>query len=110
MRGIAHQAAVLSVTRIANYGLMIISPIILVRFLSVADFGGYREFLLYASLLQTGAAFSISESLLYFIPLHPASTWRVVRETTILTAVISSSVVGAFLVVDLRVPGGLVGP
>jgi O-antigen/teichoic acid export membrane protein len=110
MRGLAHQAAVLSVSRIANYGLMIISPSILVRFLTVMDFGRYREFLLYASLLQTAAAFAIGESLLYFIPLHPASPWRVVRETTILTAVVSSCVVGAFVAVDLLVPGGLVGP
>jgi O-antigen/teichoic acid export membrane protein len=110
MRGMAHQAAVLSVSRIANYGLMIISPVILVRFLTVTDFGRYREFLLYASLLQTAAAFAIGESLLYFIPLHPASPWRVVRQTTILTAVVSSCVVGAFVAVDLLVPGGLVGP
>lgn len=110
MRGMAHQAAILTVSRIANYGLMIVSPIILVRFLTVADFGRYREFLLYASLLQTAAAFAISESLLYFIPLHPGSPWRVVRQTTILTAVVSSCVVGAFVLVDLLVPGGLVGP
>ena len=110
MRGIAHQAAVLSVTRIANYGLMIISPIILVRFLTVTDFGRYREFLLYASLLQTAAAFTISDSLLYFVPLYPASIWRVVRETTRLTAVISASVVGVFVLVDLLAPRSLVGP
>jgi O-antigen/teichoic acid export membrane protein len=110
MRGIARQAAVLSVTRITNYGLMIISPIVLVRFLSVHDFGRYREFLLYASILQTVAAFAISDSLLYFVPLYPASTWRVVKETTILTVAISLSVVGGFILLDLLVPGGLVGP
>jgi O-antigen/teichoic acid export membrane protein len=106
----SHQAAVLSVSRIANYGLMIISPVILVRLLTVIDFGRYREFLLYASLLQTTAAFAIGESLLYFIPRHPESLWRVVRQTMILTAVVSSCVVGAFVAVDLLVPGGLVGP
>ena len=110
MRGMAHRAAVLSASRIANYGLMVISPIILVRVLTVTDFGRYREFLLYASLLQTAAAFAIGESLLYFIPLHPESPWRVVRQTMLLTAVVSSCVVGAFVVVDLLVPGGLVGP
>jgi hypothetical protein len=46
MRGLAHQAAILSVSRIANYGLMIISPITPVRCLTVEDFGRYREFLL----------------------------------------------------------------
>jgi O-antigen/teichoic acid export membrane protein len=110
MRGIATQAAVLTISRLAGYGLMIISPIVLVRFLTVTDFGRYREFLLYASLLQTVAAFAISDSLLYFVPLYSASTSRVLRQTTILTAAISSAVVGAFIIVDLMVPGGLVGP
>jgi len=110
MRGIANQAAVLTISRLANYGLMIISPIVLVRFLTVTDFGRYREFLLYASILQTVAAFAISDSLLYFVPLYSASTWRVLRQTTILTAAISSAVVGAFIVVDLIVPGSMVGP
>jgi O-antigen/teichoic acid export membrane protein len=110
MRGIAHQAVVLSIVRMANLGLLIISPLVLVRFLTVTDFGRYREFLLYVSLLGTIASFSINESLLYFIPLYPRSTWRIVRETTVLTAIISSAVVVAFVVVDLLVPGGLVGP
>ena len=104
MRGMAHQAAILSVSRIANYGLMIISPIVLVRFLTVTDFGRYREFLLYASLLQTAAYFSLSESLLYFVPLHPASMWRVVRETMFLTAVISLFIVGVVVAFHFLIP------
>jgi O-antigen/teichoic acid export membrane protein len=110
MRGLAYQAAVLSISRIANFGLMINSPLILVRFLSVSDFGHYREFLLYASLLQSLATFSISDSLLYFIPLHPKSPWRLIRETTSLTAIVSTCVVIVFVIVDLLVPKGLVGP
>jgi O-antigen/teichoic acid export membrane protein len=110
MRGIAQQAAVLSLSRIANYGLMVISPIILVRILSVDDFGRYREFLLYSSLLQSLASFSFSASLLYFIPLHPSSPWRVVRETASLTGLFSLSVVGVFVACDLLAPRGLVGP
>jgi O-antigen/teichoic acid export membrane protein len=110
MRGIAQQAAALSVSRIANYGLMIISPIILVRILSVADFGRYREFLLYSSLLQSLAGFGFSTSLLYFIPHHPSSPWRVVKETAWLTAIFSVSIVGVFVGCDLLAPRGLVGP
>jgi O-antigen/teichoic acid export membrane protein len=110
MRGMAHQAAVLAVSRIANYGLMIISPLVLVRFLTVTDFGRYREFLLYATLLQTTAAFGIYESLLYFVPHHPESMWRVVRATASLVAAVSVAVVAVFLVIDFLVPGGLVGP
>lgn len=110
MRGMAHQAAVLSAARIANYGLMIISPVILVRFLTVADFGRYREFLLYASLLQAAATFGISDSLSYFVPRNPRSMWRVVRETASLQAGVSVVVVGIFVAIDLAVPRGLVGP
>jgi O-antigen/teichoic acid export membrane protein len=110
MLRVAQQAALLSIARMASFGLMIISPLVLVRFLTVTDFGRYREFLLYISILGTLASFSISQSLLYFIPLHPRSTWRVVKETTGLTAIISSAVVVAFVALDLLVPGGLVGP
>ena len=110
MRGIAQQVAVLSLSRIANYGLMIISPVILVRILTVDDFGRYREFLLYSSLLQSLASFGFSTSLLYFIPLHPSSPWRVVKETASLTGIFSLSVVAVFVACDLVAPNGLVGP
>ena len=110
MRGIAQQAVILSLSRIANYGLMIISPIILVHLLTVSDFGRYREFLLYSSLLQALASFNFSASLLYFIPLHHSSPWRVVRETAGLTGIFSVLVVGVFAACDLLAPSGLVGP
>jgi O-antigen/teichoic acid export membrane protein len=110
MPGIARLAVILSISRIANYGLMIISPVILVRFLTVGDFGRYREFLLYASILQSVATFAIPDSQLYFIPAHPGSIWRVVRETNFLTAVVSSLVIGGFLLLDVVMGGGLVGP
>src|ERR1700728_155094 len=108
--GMAHQAAVLSAARIANYGLMIISPVILARLLTVTQFGRYREFLLYASLLMAAANFGLSDSLSYFVPRNPASMWRVVRETASLTAGVSLVVVVVFIAIDLAVPRGLVGP
>jgi O-antigen/teichoic acid export membrane protein len=110
MSGFARSAVVLSLSRIANYGLMIISPVILVRFLSVRDFGHYREFLLYASLLQSVAGFSISDALLYFIPAHPNNPWRFVRETNVLTAMMSAAVVGGTLVLNFLTGGKLLGP
>jgi O-antigen/teichoic acid export membrane protein len=110
MAGFVRLAAILSLSRIASYGLTIISPIILVHFLTVGDFGRYREFLLYASLLQTVAAFGIRDGLLYFIPLHPQSTWRVVRETNWLTAMASVLVVAGFLALDFLSNRRVVGP
>jgi O-antigen/teichoic acid export membrane protein len=109
MAGFARQAVILSLSRMANYGLMIISPVILVRVLTVGDFGRYREFLLYASLLQSIASFSISDSLLYFIPAHPASSWRIVRETAILTAAVSTCIIAGCYILDLVTGGALVG-
>ena len=81
MAGVGNRAAILTLSRLANYGLMLISPVILVRLLTVAQFGRYREFLLYASILQSIAMFSINDSLLYCIPANPASRWRTVRQT-----------------------------
>lgn len=109
MAGLGRTALVVSVSRIFNYGLMIVSPIILVRYLSVAEFGRYREFLVYASLLQSFAAFSLNDSLLYFVPRYSESKWRVVRQTALLGALFS--VVVALLVVaaDIASHGSLVG-
>jgi O-antigen/teichoic acid export membrane protein len=109
MAGLARQALVLTLSRIANYGLMIISPVILVRLLTVAEFGHYREFLLYANILQTVATLSINDSLLYFIPAHPRSRWRVVSHTAGLTLVISSAVTAGFLGLNWLLDGRLVG-
>ncbi len=63
-----------------NQGLVIISPILLVRLLTVEEFGRYREFLLYAGLLTTICAFGINNSLLYFIPSRPNSVRQMVRQ------------------------------
>ena len=107
--GVGNQAAILTLARLANYGLLIISPVILVRMLSVAQFGSYREFLLYATLLNTLATFSIGASLLYFIPAEPQCRWRVVRQTALLLAGSSILVVGAMVAIDLASGGRLVG-
>lgn len=109
MSAIGNRAAILTLARLGNYGLTIISPIILVRLLTVAQFGRYREFLLYAAVLQTLAVFSISHSLLYFIPAEPQCRSRVVRQTVILIACCSLLVVGALAVSDRALGGKLVG-
>jgi O-antigen/teichoic acid export membrane protein len=107
--GLAKQTVVLSVARFANYGLMFISPIILVRLLSVEQFGEYRQFVLYASYLQLMAAFSFADSLLYFIPAHERSVWRVVWQTNVLVLCSSGALVGVVALLDLLTRGALVG-
>jgi O-antigen/teichoic acid export membrane protein len=109
MTVLAGRAIVLSITRITNYGLMLISPVILVRLLPVAEFGRYREYLLYVSVLVAFATFSIYESQLYFIPAWLKHRWQVIRQTTVLVACSSTLVVAATIIVDLLLKGSLVG-
>ncbi len=109
MSALANRAAILTLSRLANYGLMLISPIILVRLLTVEEFGRYREFLLYAALLQSFAVFSINDSLLYCIPAQPQSVWRTVRQTAALIAGGSVLVVLVLSILDFGMGGRLVG-
>ena len=110
MSGVGNRAAILTLARLANYGLMLISPVILVRLLTVEQFGNYREFLLYASVLQSIAIFSIGDSLLYCIPANPASRWRIVRQTVALIACSSLITVGGLALLDRATGGRIVGP
>jgi O-antigen/teichoic acid export membrane protein len=110
MAGAGNRAAILTLSRLANYGLLLISPVILVRLLTVEQFGRYREFLLYASVLQTIAVFSISDSILYCIPAHPESRWRTVRQTSVLIVCSSLITIAGLVVLDRATGGSIVGP
>jgi O-antigen/teichoic acid export membrane protein len=105
MSGLGNRTAILTLSRLASYGLMLISPIFLVRLLTVEDFGRYREFLLYASILQAFAQFSINDSLLYCVPANPHSPWRLARQTAFLTLCSSLLVVLVLVAID-RGSGG----
>lgn len=109
MSGLGNRAIILSLSRLANYGLMIVSPVILARILPVTDFGRYREFLLYASIVQALAAFSINDSLLYLMPHHPRSTRQIVDQTVLLSGVCSAAVICALLLVDQVSAGAVFG-
>src|SRR6185437_13829894 len=110
MSGIGNRAAILTLSRLANYGLMLISPVILVHLLTVAQFGRYREFLLYATVVQSIATFAIGDSVLYCIPANPSSRWRTVRQTIVLIACSSIITVAALAILDRASGGRVVGP
>lgn len=109
MAGIAKQAVVVSLSRFANYGLVLISPIVLVRLLTVGEFGRYREFLLYSSVLASIAAFTIPNSLLFFVPADPVRSWQYVRQSVLLTAVTSFSVALCVVIADLASGSTVIG-
>src|SRR6185437_13809603 len=105
---IGNRTAVLTLSRLANYGLMLISPVLLVRLLDVEAFGRYREFLLYASILQALAVFSINDSVLYCVPANARSPWRVARQTLVLTFCSSALVMLGLIVIDILARGSVV--
>jgi O-antigen/teichoic acid export membrane protein len=86
----------------------LISPVILVRLLSVHEFGRYREFLLYAGVLISIAAFGVNSSLLRFVPDNPQG-WRYVNQAVTLTFASSVLVAGSMLALNALVGGALVG-
>lgn len=92
-----------------NQGLVVISPIILVRLLTVEEFGTYREFLVYAGLLTTICAFGINNSLLYFIPARPQSVRQMLRQATLLTFFSSIVVIAAAVVANALTNGAVLG-
>src|SRR5687767_14609658 len=92
-----------------NYGLILISPMILVRLLSVEDFGRYREFLLYVGLLATLAAFGINSSLLRFVPGSEQAGWRFVNQAVLMTFVSSVVMTAGMVVLNTLFDGKLVG-
>src|SRR3954463_13626174 len=107
MARLAKQAVLISLSRVANQALMVISPVVLVRLLSVQDFGRYREFLLYATLLTTFSAFSINPSLLYFVPSRPAATAVTIRRSLLLVAASSLTVMAIAIAADAVMHGQL---
>jgi O-antigen/teichoic acid export membrane protein len=89
MAGLAGRAAMVSIARFCNQGLALIGPIILVRLLSVHEFGEYRSFYLYVNIVTALAALAVNPTLLYFVPRQPESTWRIVRKSVGMVAATS---------------------
>ena len=108
MASLTKQALVISSARLLNQGLMVISPLILVRLLTVDDFGLYREFLLYASVVGNLAAFSFPNSLLYFVGREPGSAWVFVNRIVLGVGVTSLIAVFAFAALSALLPEPLV--
>ncbi|HET9444865.1 MAG TPA: oligosaccharide flippase family protein [Steroidobacteraceae bacterium] len=109
IRGIGGRAAVISITRLMNQGLLLISPMLLTRFLSVEEFGQYREFLLYATVLEVIASYNIFTSLLRFVAHHPEHRQQFVDQAVLMTLGTSTLVVVGTAVLNWIFQGALVG-
>jgi O-antigen/teichoic acid export membrane protein len=100
---------VISITRLMNQGLLLISPILLTRLLSVEEFGQYREFLLYASVLEVIAALNIFTSLLRFVAHQPEHRQQFVDQALVMTLSTSTLVLAGTAVLNWFFDGALVG-
>lgn len=104
MSSLARQALVVTATRLLNQALMVVSPIVLVRLLTVEDFGRYREFLLYSTVLGNLAAFSLPNSLLYFIGRQPAAAIGYARRIALALGVTSALTVLVYGAIEWLMP------
>jgi O-antigen/teichoic acid export membrane protein len=109
VNGIGGRAAVISITRLMNQGLLLISPMLLTRLLSVEEFGRYREFLLYASILEVIAGFNIFTSLLRFVAHRPEHRQQFVDQALLMTFATSLLVIGSAALLNWLFDGALVG-
>jgi O-antigen/teichoic acid export membrane protein len=92
-----------------NQGLLLISPMLLTRMLSVEEFGQYREFLLYATVLDVIAGYNISSSLLRFVAHQPEHRQQFVDQALYMMIVTSTLVLAATAVLNWMFDGALVG-
>jgi len=96
------RTVVLSISRFASQAIVLVSPILLVRILSVTEYGKYREFLLYAAIAGAFVTFGVRHSLVYFLPKYPERERVWVTQAALFTLALSCvAVIVIFVIGDL---------
>lgn len=89
MTSLLKRTAVLSFSRFANQAILLLSPLLLVRILTVVEYGTYQEFLAYVGLISPMVSFAVARSLPYLIPKFPSEERTWVSQTVLLVLVSS---------------------
>jgi O-antigen/teichoic acid export membrane protein len=102
MYSLFRRTLILTFSRLANQALVLLSPMLLVRILSVSEFGAYREFMLYAALAGSMVLLGIPHSLAYFLPRYPnlERVW-VTQASLFILATSSIAIVLIFVIGDV---------
>ncbi len=96
MSSLAARSLVLAVARLLNQGVMMLSPILLVRILDMEEYGRYRQFTVLAMFLIALAGFSITGNINYFVARSPRDAATYVTNSCfllLLTTLVVSAVV-----------------
>jgi O-antigen/teichoic acid export membrane protein len=83
-----NRVTILAISKLLNFAVQFLTPILLVRIIDRELYGQYKEFFVYASLLGTFISFSIKYNLLYFISKNPKGIKHYVSNTIFLELVI----------------------
>lgn len=85
------RGAVLTASRVSNFAILMLSPLLLVRILDVEAYGKYQEFMIYATLLVALCTFSMNRGLTYFLPRYPEREREFLFQNTVLILITSSA-------------------
>jgi O-antigen/teichoic acid export membrane protein len=100
MSSFVSRGAVLARARLLNQALALLSPLLLVRLLEIAEYGRYRQFMATAMFITSLAGFALSANLNYLIARSPERESIDVTNTCVL--MLGVSVVSALIVIALR--------
>ncbi len=97
MSGLMSRGVVLTASRLSNFAILLLSPLLLVRILDIESYGRYQEFMIYATLFVMICGFGIDSSLTYFLPRYPNQKRQFVSQNSALILVYSSTCISLFL-------------
>lgn len=91
------RGVVLTASRVSNFAILMLSPLLLVRILDVDGYGRYQEFMIYATLLVAICGFGIDSSLTYFLPRYPDQEREFVSQNSVVILAWSAGCLGVLL-------------
>ena len=100
MSSFVSRGAVLASARLLNQALALLSPLLLVRLLEIAEYGRYRQFMATAMFITSLAGFALAANLNYLIARSPQRQSVDISNTCLL--MLAVSVVSALIVVLAR--------
>ena len=91
-----NRVTILAVSKLLNYAVQFLTPILLVRILDREAYGQYKEFFVYTALISSFINFSIKYNLLYFVAKNPKGEKNYIYHTILL--LLFTSIIGLAVV------------